>query len=399
MAQAAVIFPYSMVSPVYFAGAMQLGGLMQTAPPSTACRARCPISSPRIARSPNIRRWSRGLSGFENAIEAGRAAALDAARHRGAAARRRPTRSRSIIWRCACPNGEPLLNAEHCRFPPATRCWSPDLRAPASRPCSAPSPVSGRSAPAASLCRPTPRSCWCRSGRISRWRRWPPPSLTRPRPARSTMPISPTRSPRSGCRNSWARLNEEAHWNRMLSLGEQQRLADRARPALRAGLSVARRSDRLARRAGRSAALPAAAGAAQRHGHHLHRPSLDARRLPSPPRRGIEPIGGPPGSRGAAALGGRVIKTSEPAKRKGRWRFRHRPQFRRSFSRSYFRFEAKSIAKREFRHESRAAPVGAETARVLRGDVARRERRILRAGEDVAFATCSGWCRSSADRA
>jgi putative ATP-binding cassette transporter len=29
--QASVIFPYVMVSPVYFSGAMQLGGLMQTA--------------------------------------------------------------------------------------------------------------------------------------------------------------------------------------------------------------------------------------------------------------------------------------------------------------------------------------------------------------------------------
>ena len=43
-----------------------------------------------------------------------------------------------------------------------------------------------------------------------------------------------------------ARLEEEAHWNRMLSLGEQQRWAG-ARAVAHAEISVPRRSDRLAR--------------------------------------------------------------------------------------------------------------------------------------------------------
>ena len=40
-----------------------------------------------------------------------------------------------------------------------------------------------------------------------------------------------------------ARLDEEAHWNRMLSQGEQQRARDRARASGGARLSVPRRSD------------------------------------------------------------------------------------------------------------------------------------------------------------
>ena len=43
-------------------------------------------------------------------------------------------------------------------------------------------------------------------------------------PARSTASGSPTRSAPSACRRWRERLDEEAHWNRMLSLGEQQRL-------------------------------------------------------------------------------------------------------------------------------------------------------------------------------
>ncbi len=86
----------------------------------------------------------------------------------------------------------------------------------------------------------------------------------------------------SGCRSSPTRLDEEAHWNRMLSLGEQQRLGI-ARALLHAPqLPVPRRGDGLARRALGSRAVPAARReAADDHGG-LDRPPLDARRPSTP---------------------------------------------------------------------------------------------------------------------
>ena len=56
--QASVIFPYIVVSPAYFSGAVQLGGLMRRRPRSTASRAPSPTSSPRIAPLPNGAQWS-----------------------------------------------------------------------------------------------------------------------------------------------------------------------------------------------------------------------------------------------------------------------------------------------------------------------------------------------------
>ena len=65
--QAAVIFPYIMVSPVYFAGAMQLGGLMQTA---SAFKSVNEALSYFITAYRSIAEWAASyerLSGFEDA--------------------------------------------------------------------------------------------------------------------------------------------------------------------------------------------------------------------------------------------------------------------------------------------------------------------------------------------
>ena len=76
------------------------------------------------------------------------------------------------------------------------------------------------------------------------------------------------------------RLDEEAHWNRMLSLGEQQRLGIARALLQKPGLPVPRRGDRLARRAVGGRALPAAAGAAAGRHDRLDRPPLDACGVP-----------------------------------------------------------------------------------------------------------------------
>src|SRR5579885_559726 len=74
--QASVIFPYIVVSPAYFAGAMQLGGLMQTA---SAFNSVQNALSYFITAYRTIAEWRAvvaRLSGFEQAIAAGRAAAI-----------------------------------------------------------------------------------------------------------------------------------------------------------------------------------------------------------------------------------------------------------------------------------------------------------------------------------
>src|SRR5208283_1965807 len=74
--QASVIFPYIMVSPAYFSGAMQLGGLMQTA---SAFNSVQNALSYFITAYRQIAEWQAvitRLTGFEEAIAAGRAAAV-----------------------------------------------------------------------------------------------------------------------------------------------------------------------------------------------------------------------------------------------------------------------------------------------------------------------------------
>jgi putative ATP-binding cassette transporter len=74
--QASVIFPYIMVSPAYFSGAMQLGGLMQTA---SAFNSVQNALSYFITAYRQIAEWRAviaRLTGFEEAIAAGQAAAV-----------------------------------------------------------------------------------------------------------------------------------------------------------------------------------------------------------------------------------------------------------------------------------------------------------------------------------
>jgi putative ATP-binding cassette transporter len=221
--QAAVIFPYVMVSPVYFAGAMQLGGLMQTA---AAFRSVNEALSYFITAYRSIAEWRAivaRLNGFEEAIDAGRAVALtppmvEVVRRGGAAfaADRLDVR---------LPNGKPIVAADHVAFPAGERVL-----------------VTGPSGSGKSTLFRAIAGIWpFGSGRVT----VPEGAKTMLVPQRPYFPVSPLAAAVSfpakagtfddariaealiavGLPGLVARLHEEEHWSRVLSLGEQQRLA------------------------------------------------------------------------------------------------------------------------------------------------------------------------------
>ncbi len=111
--QASVIFPYLMVSPAYFSGAMQLGGLMQTASAFNSVQTALSYfvtAYQSIAQYHAVVTRLVGVRGRDRGRPRRRA---DTAGDRGAAGAKRPTRFRSISLRVRLPNGEPLVNAEH----------------------------------------------------------------------------------------------------------------------------------------------------------------------------------------------------------------------------------------------------------------------------------------------
>jgi putative ATP-binding cassette transporter len=221
--QAAVIFPYIMVSPAYFAGVMQLGGLMQTA---SAFKSVNEALSYFITSYRNIAEWRaiiERLSGFEDAIEAGRAVALtpptvEVVQRAGA-----PFAADRLDVRL--PDGEPIVAADHVVFPAGERVL---LTGPSG---------SGKSTLFRAIAGIWPFG----SGRVT----IPADAKVMLLPQRPYFPVAPLAvavsfPARAGTFNNARvaeaiiavglpqlseRLDEEAHWSRTLSLGEQQRLA------------------------------------------------------------------------------------------------------------------------------------------------------------------------------
>ena len=118
--QAAVIFPYLMVSPAYFSGAMQLGGLMQTASAFNSVQTALSYFVSAYQSIAQYRAVVTRLSGFENAIVAGRAVALTPP-----VIEVLPRETSSAIsidhLNVRLPNGEPLVDAEHIVLAPGER--------------------------------------------------------------------------------------------------------------------------------------------------------------------------------------------------------------------------------------------------------------------------------------
>ena len=220
--QASVIFPYIMVSPAYFAGAMQLGGLMQT---GQAFRNIQEALSDFITSYRDIAEWRAvidRLSGVEDAIEAGRALALtpptiEVVRRSGA-----PFAANHLDVRL--PDHKPMVAAERLAFAAGERVL-----------------VTGPSGAGKSTLFRAVAGIWpFGSGRLT----VPAGAKVMLLPQRPYFPVAtlataiayPARAGTFddariteallavGLPQLVGRLGEEAHWNTVLSLGEQQRL-------------------------------------------------------------------------------------------------------------------------------------------------------------------------------
>jgi len=222
--QASVIFPYLMVSPVYFSKAMQLGGIMQTGSAFNSVQTALSYFVTAYREIAQYRAVVTRLSGFEDAIVAGRDLALTPP-----TVEVLPRDNSNVIsidrLHVRLPNREPLINAERIVLSPGERVL-----------------VTGPSGAGKSTLFRAIAGIWpFGSGRI-----WvPKDAKVMLLPQRPYFPVASLAAAvsypaRLGTFENarlaevltavglgqWAdRLDEEAHWNRMLSLGEQQRLA------------------------------------------------------------------------------------------------------------------------------------------------------------------------------
>jgi putative ATP-binding cassette transporter len=220
--QAAVVFPYIMISPAYFAGKVQLGGLMQTANAFGQVQTALSVFVNIYRQLAEWRAVVDRLSGFDQSIETARAAAVKPpvvaiARTDAAAVSFKDLSVR-------LPNGVPLVNATDVTIKLGERVL-----------------VSGPSGAGKSTLFRAVAGVWpFGEGAIT----IPKSARMMILPQRPYFPIAPLAAAVAypaepgdfdaskvvelikavGLPKLATRIEEEAHWNRMLSLGEQQRL-------------------------------------------------------------------------------------------------------------------------------------------------------------------------------
>jgi vitamin B12/bleomycin/antimicrobial peptide transport system ATP-binding/permease protein len=222
--QASTIFPYLMASPAYFSGAMQLGDLMQTASAFNSVQSALSYFVSSYQSIAQYQAVVQRLSGFEDAIVAGREAAL-----RQPAVQVLPRAGAAGIaieqLNVRLPNSEALIGAEHIALSAGERVL-----------------VTGPSGAGKSTLFRALAGIWpFGSGRVT----VPEDAKILLLPQRPYFPVASLAAAvsypaKAGTFDDgriaevisavglpeWSnRLDEEAHWNRMLSLGEQQRLA------------------------------------------------------------------------------------------------------------------------------------------------------------------------------
>jgi putative ATP-binding cassette transporter len=221
--QTAVIFPYVVTSPAYFSGLMQLGGMMQTASAFDSVRASLSFF---ITTYRDLAEWASvidRLDGFDKAATAAQAAAVTPP----VIALRSEAGKRSLDidnLTIRLPNDHPLVEADGISIKAGDRVL-----------------VTGPSGSGKSTLFRAIAGIWpFGSGTIS----VPADAEVMLMPQRPYFPVAPLSSAiaypaEPGTFDNETikaalhavslpalaeRLEEEAHWNRMLSLGEQQRL-------------------------------------------------------------------------------------------------------------------------------------------------------------------------------
>jgi putative ATP-binding cassette transporter len=220
--QAAVVFPYIMVSPAYFAGKVQLGGLMQTANAFAQVQGALSVFVNVYRQLAEWRAVVERLSGFDQAIEAAHTAAVTPPVIAVAPADATAVSFKDLLVRL--PNGVPLVNATGLTITLGERVL-----------------VSGPSGAGKSTLFRALAGVWpFGEGTIS----IPKNARMMMLPQRPYFPIAPLAAAVAypaqsgqfdaakiaelisavGLPALVPRIEEEAHWNRMLSLGEQQRL-------------------------------------------------------------------------------------------------------------------------------------------------------------------------------
>ena len=280
-AQISIVFPFIVISPAYFGGAVQLGGLMQTASAFTSVQGALSFFVTAYRQLAEWRAVIARLDGFNIAVERARATTT-ATPAIALSAREDKDRLEIDDLLVRLPEETALLAASDLAISTGERVL---LTGPSG---------AGKS----TLFRAIAGTWPFGAGTI----RVPKGAKLMILPQRPYFPIGTLAAAVSypaepgtfdaetlrevitavGLPALAGRLGEEAHWNRMLSLGEQQRLGNCPRHSAGAGLSVPRRGDGLARRSVGKRALPSSQRAAQAQRDRIDRPSLDARRLSSP---------------------------------------------------------------------------------------------------------------------
>ena len=222
--QASVIFPYVIVSPAYFSGAVQLGGLMQTASAFNSVQSALSYFITAYRQIAEWRAVIERLNGFEQAIAAGRAAAIAPPVVEVVSGERgRAFTINGLKVRLA--GGEPIVDAEYIVFPAGVSVL-----------------VTGPSGSGKSTLFRAIAGIWpFGSGRVM----VPEGAKVMLLPQKPYFPLTTLTEAIGypaeagtfdggsvaeaivavGLPELVERLEEEAHWNRILSLGEQQRLA------------------------------------------------------------------------------------------------------------------------------------------------------------------------------
>ena len=222
-AQAAVIFPYVMVAPAYFADKIQLGGMMQTASAFSSVQQALSFFISTYRTLAEWRAVIARLDGFESAIESAATKATEASSIDVVASAGGDTiELRQLL--VSLPNGTPLVSADGFSIGGSERML-----------------VTGPSGAGKSTLFRAIAGIWpFGSGSIA----VPAKATLMMLPQRPYFPVGSLKAAivypaeagtfgsdlvgdalvAVGLPQLTARLHEEAHWNRMLSLGEQQRL-------------------------------------------------------------------------------------------------------------------------------------------------------------------------------